>query len=280
MPLAAVPTLPDQHPVAVETALVAVGLPAILRGEPRYGVAQQDQARRIPRQIKALVRKFLADPERAELADLPPFDYAEAATLLNNAGAPEQVEALHAAFPHRELGEQVRLAATRILAVLKPTLPHRTVQTATGTVAVPPTDIEAARIARAWSVACDPLIVLRDLLEQSLCPDMVKAMAAFYPGLYGLVKEAVGETLTAIKAKRPKWDLDGTRGRLLRMLLGLPPLSLALAADLQRLYAQAPPPSAAVAKPAPGASVAKLDLGGKLQTPGQDETAPGQPPAT
>jgi hypothetical protein len=275
--LAAVPKLPDAHPVAVETALMAVGLPAILRGEPRYGVLQRDEASRIPKQIKALVRKFLANPKREPLADLPPFDYTEVATLINNSGTQEQIEALHSAFPDRDLGEQVRLAATRILAVIKPTLPKRTVQTATGTVAVPPTDIESARIARAWSVACDPRIVLRDLCEQSLSPDMVKSMRAFYPGLYDVAKEAVAANLTAIKAKRPKWELEGTRGRLLRMLLGLPPLSLGLAADLQRLYSQAPAPNAAGAKPAAGANIGKLDLKGNLQTPGQDETAPGAP---
>lgn len=278
MPLAAVPSLPDVHPVAAETALVAVGLPAILRAEPRYGVEQRNEAARIPKQIKALVRQFLARPERAPLADLPPFDYAEVATLINNSGSPEQLQALREAFPTRDLGDQVRLAATRILAVLKPTLPKRTIQTATGTTVVPPTDIEAAKVARAWSVACDPRIVFRDLCEHSLSPDMVKAMGVFFPGLYEFTKGTVGAALVDIKAKRKKWELEGTRARLLRMLMGLPPLSLDLAADLQKLYAQAPAPNAASAKPAAGANVSKLDLKGKLQTPGQDESAPGAPP--
>ncbi len=249
---------------AGELATVAIGLPHIFKGVPHWGVGKAEEAAAIPREIKRRIRAFIASPSPEPVADLPPFDYDEVRELLDTleARAQEVTETLFDVLGS-ELAAPVTEVATKASFYLRSKLPRNIRSEITGNVPVSPANSAVARFARTWAVACDPLIVLRDLEEHSLTPAQVQDLAELYPAISEATKAAALEVLIARKAESPTWDLDRPRDAQLRMLLGAPPRDLGLTDDIQAIYATAPPPPTA-AQARGGA-----DLKTSLETPGQ-----------
>lgn len=248
-------------PLRAEIVLASIGLIPILEAKPEL------ELKPIEKEIGQKVRDFLAHPHREPLDDVPDVDYRRVSKLLS--GDPGRMaQALYALMPD-EMGQAVANQASRIGAALYQQLPRTVRPELLGASVGPGSASQLDRFARAWSVATDPVVVLRDLAQHSLSSDMVAAFAAFYPALFDFTKETVIDEISTLKAKRPAWDLDDARDRLTRMLLQLPTQDLDLAADFQQLYAGAggAPSANAPARPRAG----KLDTKGTLETPGQKQ---------
>lgn len=257
------------EPIVPECALAVIGLPAVLRGEARWGIGRQDEAIAIPRAIERALRAFLGRGEPGETADLPPFDYEATRALLDDAegNAAQAVAALVATITDSELAQGVIDLATGQMHMLTSKMPRNVRDDLTGAVPCLPSPTEVARFARCWHVAADPMVVFRDLEDHSLAFDQALAFAAFFPELYETTKALIVELLTTMKAKRKTWTLDRPREHLLRILIGAGDHNTELATDFQTAYAQ---DEAARAQP-------QQTTPGKLKTKNVEGT-PGQTP--
>jgi hypothetical protein len=256
----------DETALAAETLLAAVGLLPILKGKPKLPAMPPKSP---ARQLRTLIDRFLARPGVEPLSDIPDFDYDEVVKLLDGAGTEAQVGALFDAIPSHELGDAVKNRATGMITALQQGLPRAGRQEVWGTTAIRPREMAIARYARTWSVANDPMIVLRDLTEGSLTSDMVEAFTTFWPAFYAASKVQVLDAIAELRTKRPTWELEPRRDRLLRMFMGVPALNLELAADLQKLYAAQAQKPPAPKKSAPGTED-KAGGASPLLTPGQE----------
>lgn len=252
-----------------ESVLAAMGLEGILKAKPRrYSATVEEEAAAIPKKIRAHLSRFLAG--RAEVADLPPFDYDEVVALVNpkddGPDQHQQAQALAAAIPDHELAQDVAAVVTIIMTALRQTLTTRTRMTwPFGEVNEPPLSADEGAARRAWLVATDPTAVARDLAEGSLTGDMAQALATFYPALYQYTTATLTELAVAMRAKRPGFELDDDRDRLARVLLQMDD-ELPLAADVQAMYAATP---AAPADQQRG-KVSRLKFDpDRMRTPGQ-----------
>lgn len=244
-------------PLLGEVATAAIGIDSILRGKASYGLGKEGIAGSLPTNLARLVGAYIRRTEPAPLSELPEFDYQDVSALLANAGKPEQGQRLQEAIGDPELGGAVEETATRIIETLQQALPARTVETLTGSVPVPPSAQELAKFRRAWQVAVDPLVVLRDLNEDAMSLDQVQALEAMYPTLYALIKPAVVKTVADEKAKRPSWEPGYRKESRLRVLLQLPRAE-SLMSDVQALYAQSKAEAPAAAKKAVGLDAQKV----------------------
>jgi hypothetical protein len=263
----------DPLELGAEITLAGVGIVPILQGKPKLPAHPPN----LPKEIRALVLKFLASPAPARLEDLPPFDWDEVHALLDRAASEEgtkaNVDALHAAIPG-ELGDGVEHTATAIISALQEAFPAATSvrEDIVGTIVTPGPEMAVARFARMWSVALDPLIPLRDLCQGSITTDMVQAMTLFWPALYEMAKTEVAMQVAEMRTKRPKWEPEPRRARLLKMLMGQPYVNVELAADFQQLYAQQADAKAAAAPAGGGGGGSKkpAEVGeDSMLTPGQ-----------
>lgn len=224
------------EPLAVDAALATLGLDAVLHAKPpKFGVGKQDEAAQLPNDIRKMCNEFLSG-ERRKCASLPPFKWDAVRDLLDQDAAEAQMHALTEAVPIPELALDVAAAATRILKALTEKMPRRMRETLLGPEALRPSDAAAARFARAWSVACDPLIVLRDLCEGSLSRDMVECFQEFYPALYEATQAIMVDCATRMKARRASFAIEGRNDRLYRILMGIEPDGTGLGQDYQALF--------------------------------------------
>lgn len=253
---------PEELAQAAEEATAAIGIKAILEGRPKLPASPPN----LPKEMRKLILAFLAKPGRAPLENLPAFDYDEAAKLLDDTGSEAQTAKLRAAIPAPALADAVVDKATVIISKLHESLPRFTRVGVAGTVSTRGSDMAVDRYRRKWSIAMDPLIVLRDLCDGSLSQDMVGTFADFWPALYSAAKLMVLDGVAEMKTKRPTWDLEPRRERLLLKFMGEPPTNIELARDFQKLYAQV---GAQKAQEAAAPALSKLDMGDSLATPGQ-----------
>lgn len=250
--------------LAAEAATIAIGLKNILAGEPTWHATERHFAAQLPKAIRAMLLKFMTESDRPEGSDLPKYNHRKVQELLDEGPTEKQAMALMKAVDDQPLAQAIAANATRMVHQLYSMFPRPTrTSLVAGNVPVPATPAAERAFARTWSVACDPLVVLRDLLEGCLDPTMVRAFEQLYPQLYSLTLEMVPEVFASIKAKRPKFELSGTKDRALGMLQGRTQVTsnLPLAAEFQAIsQPQTPAPPA----PRPSAPVST-----NLQTPGQ-----------
>lgn len=256
------------EPIVAECALVAIGLPAVLDMAPKWGVGVRERADAVPRQIARLIGTFLtgATPQKVGRS-LPAFDYDQIRQTLDEleGNAAAVTETLLSAIDDSDLAGEVVEVGTRITLLCRALLPRNVRTEITGDVVEPPAPTSAARFARSWAVACDPLVAFQDLTEWCLAPSQVTDLEHFYPALLDFARARAVATLVAIKGGRAKWSLDMARDAQLRLLLGAERRDLGLAADMQALYAS---PAAAAPKPRTGGT---LDLKTDMGTPGQEQ---------
>lgn len=211
-------------PLAVECALVSIGLPALLRAEAKWGIGKAADAAQLPRRMRTALSSFLGRVEPVAPAPLPPFDYDDVRDLIDGREekAAQAVAAVFDAFEDSELAQGIIDRATAIVQDLAMKFPRNVRQELTGDVHDRPSDTEISRFALCWNVASDPSIVLADLAEHTLCYEQAEAFALYWPALHAEVAGDVIDILTTIKTKRPNWSLETERDRLVRLLLGAP----------------------------------------------------------
>jgi hypothetical protein len=251
-------------PLAAEAALASIGLHNVLDGEPKWGAIERHRAAQLPKAIRSMLVRFMSDGDRPETADLPQYKHEDIGKLLADGPQEDHALALQKAIGDPNLALAVATAATRIVHTLQPLYPRPTkVSNVAGLQSVPATPYTSRAFARVWSVACDPMIVLRDLLEGCLSPDMVHAFELLYPNLYALTLQMVGDVYASLKAKRPKFDLTGHKDRQIGVLQGKSQATsnLPLAAEFQQVAAFKPP--------TPPLGDVGASTSNALQTPGQ-----------
>lgn len=229
---------PTIDQLGAESATAVIGLRSILDGKPKWKAADRKEATFLGKQVGADVLEFLRRPDFEAARALPDFNFKTAQKLLKEAGQPAQAEALYLALKNPDLATQVTHVATRCIGYLRSVLPRRVHEGLDGTMMLPPTAQSQARFARAWSVACDPMIVLRDLREGCLTSDMGQTLKLLYPALAKAVDVAVHSGLTEMKAKRKTWQLSIAKDRQLRVLLGLQAPNVSLLQQIQAMYAK------------------------------------------
>jgi hypothetical protein len=242
-----------------ELLVVAMGFERILEGKPPpLDEARQRKALRTRKEIRDQVMAFLKTAERKPVDDLPDFDYEEVSQLLRRAGDEKRIAALYAAMPNRdrEIGTAIIGTVTPIVELLRKVLPRQVRKTVAGVEVSPGSDTEEAKFARTWSVACDPLICLRDMREEALSDDMVKAWELCYPEMLKYAQSSVMGAVEQLSAKRPAWveSMTDDRTAQLLTLMQRPDAAPDLASDFQAMYSQMPKKGAPPASGRVGAS--------------------------
>jgi hypothetical protein len=257
--LGVVPEEPPPDPFGVEAIVAAIGARAFfeksLRQVHGYHV---ERAGKFKSEAQRLIYRFLQREEPESTSELPDFDYEEVAQLLDDEQLPGHVEQQIAAFgEHGETALAVQVQLQRIGRYLKTKLPRRVHMSLSGPEYSRPAEIDIARFARAWAVACDPLIVLRDLNEYSMSRDQVTALYDLFPTLAASMQPTVQDQLVRAKTVDPKFHLYRQKETLLRVLTRQEQPNIELGKAMQDMYKK----QLTAAKPAPKPTPAKHDSG-------------------
>lgn len=270
-------------PLEKECLFQAIGLQPILDAKPRLAKSTFADAAAQPARVRRALLRFLSSDAWAEAEDLPAFEYEKTAKQLQPAEqrpgktnwlSPQQVNALFAAVPDKELADDLSHTAEAILSWASPLLPKGEPDPVTGQVTEDPPDGDLMDFRRIWAVACDPMSVLRDLADGSIFDDQVNTLVKLFPATYEDVRAAVlSYALPAMVTRRGKsWTPDSTKAALLACLLG----KKSFDADLAQLVQQADAANAAANQqqgPARPGRKAKTPDANAEATPGQKAAA-------
>lgn len=257
-------------PMQVEAALAKIGVDNVLRAEPKYQRTQAREARDLPKTMREAFDKYFASEKFESSEALPPFDYDEVLELVSAGQTPEQAEALRKAVPDPELAMELGIDANRVLAWANQSIPRAPRQSLTGTRLDPPDPESLASFRTRWQVACDPMVVVRDVLEGCLDADQVATVALLYPTLYAEMRQACVDALTAAAMEHGKdWEPSPDKEGFVRTLLQQTPTDLSLAASVQESYQQQ---AAVKPKKSRAPASAGADVDSEL-TPGQRAAA-------
>lgn len=240
MSIGAVPVEAPPDPFGVECLIAAIGIRPFLSKElQRVHGYHIERAGKIKPDIARKLYRFVQRETPEASAELPDFDYDEVAALLDAETLPHEVQAQIAAFgEHGDTALAVQVQVMRIAAYLKGKLPRRVHVSLTGPVYTRPPEVDIARFARLWSVACDPMIVLDDLNEFAVSRDMVTGFADLYPQIYATITPATQDALVRAKTVEPKFELYRQKETLLRVLTQQEAPNVALGKAIQAIRAK------------------------------------------
>lgn len=243
------PPDPGPDPFNVELMVASIGARAFLSKElHRVHGYHLERAAKLRSDVNRLLYRFLQRETPEPTSPLPDFDYEEVANLLDAEQLPQDVEQQIAAFgTDGDTALAAHLKAMQLAKYLKTKLPRRTRMSLTGPEHSRPPEIDIARFARTWAVACDPLSVLRDLNEYAVSRDQVTALNDMFPLLGGSMLPAVQDALVRAKTVEPGFRLYRQKETLLRVLTRQEQPNIALGRALQAVYAA----RAQAAKPLP-----------------------------
>lgn len=250
-------------PAQAEAFVAVIGIDKILDATPTLNLEQMDRAENLPRTTRAALLRFMSSPERTEPDDLPPFDYAHVSKVLQQDPAESEKvsNALHEALRgrlHDDDAQEVVNVATKIILALQASIPRRIYKSVVNETVMPPEPYSLGRWRRQWSVAADPMIVIRDMLEGNIDPGMVSTLQQTYPELYKMVLAQLDDAIATMKTRRgDKWDLPEDKNRDVKILLGIPYLNF----DLANAYAAVPPIGAEPAGKTTGPPAKPLSTG-------------------
>lgn len=234
-------------PITGEALMAVTGIRHVLERKPkRITVADKEKAEMLPREIRRSVRRFVDDdggPKKIPKANK--FDYAWALDHLSVATEPKHLEAIASMFRPEDtaLAAEYMVAVQRVVKYLQDILPIRVEETMAKTVNFDPSDTEIARFRRAFDVADDPMVVMRDLELGILVSDQVQHLSVLYPDGYALIKERMAIGMADAMARKKSWTLSWRRDRLVQVLFGTTTFSPALAKELQANAKDAGPPT-------------------------------------
>lgn len=229
------------EPLELESLLSAIGPESVLRGRSTLHKYQLQKAAELPRDIRRRMMRFLATDGFAASGDMPKFDYAEVLRLVTGEPGtdtltPEQAHTLVAAVTDPELGMDLGIEANRIRAWGAQAIPKAEV--VAGRMEDPdPTRMSDFR--RAWEVATDPMVVMRDLAAGCLSSDQVATLSVLYPALYAEMRQAASDAKAATGGRKgKKWSPSGQKQAQLDVLLQQDTTDPSLAAAVQTVYAE------------------------------------------
>lgn len=251
-------TDPDYAPPEIDgdTLLAVTGVRHILaRSSRRITVPDKDRAEMLPREIRRSCSRFLDENHgEQKVPRSKPFDYGWVLDHIteiideDDAGnvtlTPPEVQRLAKMFRPEDstLAAEYLAAAQRVIPYLYRILPIRTETTMATSTNVDPSDTEIARFRRAFDVAGDAMVVMRDLELGTLVADQVNHLGALYPKIYTEIKGRMQRQMGAELAAKKSWRLSYRKDRLIQVLFNTTTWSAALAQDLQASFANAPKP--------------------------------------
>ena len=256
--------------------LAATGVRRVLaKKHRRITVADQERAEMLPREIRRGLTRFATDtggPKKAP--HMGPFDFdwvqehlAEALAGGDEAEplSPALLEDLADAFRPEDHDEAASYlgAVRRVLPYLQSIMPTRSTPSVAGAQTYDPSDTEIARFRRAFDVADDPMVVVRDLEAGILVDDQLQHLRALYPTIGGTdadpgtLKRTLGFVLARAITDKKSFKLPYRKELQAQLVYGTDTLPAGLAADLQANFADkgtqpptAPSPSRATGKTA------------------------------
>ncbi len=245
-------------PFGVEAIVAAVGIkPFVSKELQRVHGYHVERAGKVKAEIDRKLYRFVQREEPEKDAELPDFEYDEVAAALDAETLPHHVEQQIAAFgEHGETALACQVKVMQITAYLKSKLPRRVHMGLLGPEYSRPPEIDIARFARTWAIACDPLSILDDLNEFAVSRDQVQALNAMFPLIGASLKPATQDALVRAKTVDPKFVLYRQKETLLRVLTQQEAPNIALGRDIQAMYKAE---AAANAAPAPKAKPKKTD---------------------
>lgn len=250
-------------PLEIESVLAAMGVESILRAEPKFGRNKFNEARDLPKRMREAFDRFFATSKFEPGEDLPPFDYDDVLKLVSAGQTPEQTEAIKRVMPDADMAMELGIEANRIIAWANQTIPREQRQTITGAKLDPPSPESLATFRTRWQVACDPMVVVRDMLEGCLDDDQVQTLALLYPTLYATMRQALADSLTAATMKHGRdWEPSPQKTAQIETLRQERQFDAALSATVQQSYADQSKPAPRPARRSPTDNTADL-------TPGQ-----------
>lgn len=194
---------------AGEVVVAVIGIEALLDGSLKpLSYEQREQILRFPQLLRASVHGIIAGRKVRKAHRDSSFSFKYAAQLLSARGD-TTAKALLAALPH-DVVQPTGLVLARLVDLLQDKLPRRIRTSNAGLTQDidPGSPTELQDYQTLWDVANDPLIVLHHLAEHNVSYDEVMALETLFPSLYLLMKTAVMQAASKIKAARPRWDLD------------------------------------------------------------------------
>ncbi|HET6279310.1 MAG TPA: hypothetical protein VFH73_00020 [Polyangia bacterium] len=233
----------DMEPTA-ESIVATLGIAPFLARTARLHRYVLDQAGAMPARVVRKVRAFLGGREFSEPhPDLPEYDHGKVGQELLETGNAAQASAILDGFPDQALANDVINQASRVIHFLQPLYPRRVRETLTGPVEQVPSRQTLAAFRRAYHVACEPMLVLRDMAEGSLSRDQVRALEQMYPELYRIVGAAITAGLVAVKARKGAgWTLPRRKELAVKTMLGADGSSPMQLAAYQRSFAKSDKP--------------------------------------
>lgn len=192
-----------------EVVVAVLGIEALLDGKLRpLTQEQREQILRFPQLLRASVHGIIAGRKVRKAYRDSSFNFKFASKLLAARGD-VTAKALLAALPH-DVVQPTGLVLARLVDLLQDKLPRRIRTSNAGLTqdVDPGSPTELQDYQTLWDVANDPLIILHHLAEHNVSYDEVAALETLFPSLYLLMKTAVMQACTKIKAARPRWDLD------------------------------------------------------------------------
>lgn len=192
-----------------EVVVAVLGIEALLDGNLKpLTLEQREQILRFPQLLRASVQGIIAGRKVRKAHRESGFSFKFASKLLAARGD-TTAKALLAALPH-DVVQPTGLVLARLVDLLQDKLPRRVRSSNAGLTQdiEPGSPTELQDYQTLWDVANDPLIVLHHLAEHAVSYDEVTALETLFPSLYLLMKTAVMQACSKIKAERPRWNLD------------------------------------------------------------------------
>ncbi len=205
-------TAPEVINQALGEVVVAVlGIGTLLDGSLKSLTQEQrDQIVGFPQLLRSSVHSVIAGRKVRKLRKDSTFTFKYASKLLAARGD-TTAKVLMGALPS-DVVKATGLVLARLVDLLQNKLPRRVRSTMAGMSADiepgSPTELQDYQVL--WDVANDPLLVLHHLAEHNVRYDEVTALETLFPNLYQLIKAAVLQACTKIKAARPRWNLDSS----------------------------------------------------------------------
>ena len=233
-------------PLGVELFTAVAGPLRLLDAKLKpIGPAEKEKAAETTTKIERELRGFLAGKVREQGEEPPERDYFATLELLASlpvtegpGGLPAYGDADRRATLTAEAGDpslalQYLQQCDKVITFLNEALPRERWATLTGEEAVEPSRLEQSRFWRAWEIAEDPLVVLRDLREGIVVDDQVEVMKKLWPLTYAEMTSKLLDLMSEYKAKNPKWDVDYSKERQVETFLQISRLDPDLVAQLQ-----------------------------------------------
>jgi len=250
-----------------ESLLAVTGIREILADSPpRITQAMKAEAEMLPRDFRRELRRFVTFDESPRGRAVPPFDYrrylgqfSEALDTETGTVSPQLLEKIADGFrpEDSDLAAGYGACVARVLPYLQGLMPVRTELTVAKTYSFDPSDTEIAAFRRAFDVANDPRVILRDMAGGTLIPDQVGHFAACYPDMYSATKTMLGLAMADALAAKKSWRLPWKKELMVQCLFQTDTFTPGMLADLQSRFAK-PPSKPQAPQSAPSKATGKI----------------------